>query len=98
MQTEQLLHQLFEKKALNQQQTEFLFTAIVRGQLDNSQLSAALIALKLRGETLKKSVVPSPHYKLMPNPFPFQTTLLLILSAREEMAPIPLIFLQLRQL
>ncbi|HDR1416327.1 TPA: anthranilate phosphoribosyltransferase [Pasteurella multocida] len=51
MQTEQLLHQLFEKKALNQQQTEFLFTAIVRGQLDNSQLSAALIALKLRGET-----------------------------------------------
>ena len=54
MQVEQLLHYLFEKQALNQQQTEVLFTAIIRGQLSNEQLTGALIALKLRGETVEE--------------------------------------------
>ncbi|MGC7589902.1 anthranilate phosphoribosyltransferase [Bisgaard Taxon 46] len=54
MQVEQLLHHLFEKQSLNQQQTEILFTAIVRGQLSNEQLTGALIALKLRGETVEE--------------------------------------------
>ncbi|WP_424407903.1 anthranilate phosphoribosyltransferase [Pasteurella sp. PK-2025] len=54
MQVEQLLHHLFEKQSLNQQQSEILFTAIVRGQLSNEQLTAALIALKLRGETVEE--------------------------------------------
>mgnify|MGYP003584490388 FL=1 len=52
MQIEQLLAQLFEKQSLTQEQSAALFTAIVQGELSNEQLAAALIALKLRGETI----------------------------------------------
>ncbi len=98
MQTEQLLHQLFEKKALNQQQTEFLFTAIVRGQLDNSQLSAALIALKLRGETPEEISGAVTALQADAESFPIPDYPFADIVGTEEMAPIPLIFLQLRQL
>ncbi|TID27134.1 anthranilate phosphoribosyltransferase, partial [Avibacterium paragallinarum] len=54
MQTEQLLSQLFDKQPLNQAQAETLFNAVLQGALSNEQLAAALIALKLRGETAEE--------------------------------------------
>lgn len=54
MQTEQILNLLFENQSLTQAQSAHLFTAILQGELSNEQLAAALIALKLRGETIEE--------------------------------------------
>lgn len=51
METQTLLDTLFSNQALNQQQSYTLFSAVVQGKLSNEQLAAALIAIKLRGET-----------------------------------------------
>ncbi|ANI29186.1 Anthranilate phosphoribosyltransferase [Yersinia entomophaga] len=49
------MHNLFEKlfraEPLTQQESQQLFTAIVRGELEPSQLAATLISMKVRGET-----------------------------------------------
>ncbi|CNI19605.1 anthranilate phosphoribosyltransferase [Yersinia bercovieri] len=46
-----LLEKLFRAESLSQQQSQQLFAAIVRGELEASQLAAALISMKVRGET-----------------------------------------------
>lgn len=51
METQTLLDTLFNNQALTQQQSYTLFSSVVQGKLDNEQLAAALIAIKLRGET-----------------------------------------------
>lgn len=51
MQTEHILAKLFDKQILTQAESNTFFTAIVQGELLPEQLSAALIALKLRGES-----------------------------------------------
>lgn len=51
MQTEQILSQLFDQHSLTQAQSEALFNAIVKGELLPEQLAAAIIALKIKGET-----------------------------------------------
>lgn len=51
MELQTLLTTLFDKQSLTQAQSEQLFSAIVQGELSPEQLAAALIALKLRGET-----------------------------------------------
>lgn len=75
MDINELLLYLFEGKPLTQQQSKHLFTAIINGELLNEQLSAALIALKLRGETTEEitgvvyaalenaEFFPSPNYE-----------------------------------
>ena len=52
MQFEQILSELFDNKALTREQAATLFSAIVKGELSGEQLAGALIALKLRGETV----------------------------------------------
>ena len=52
MQFEQILSELFDNKALTREQAATLFGAIVKGELSGEQLAGALIALKLRGETV----------------------------------------------
>ena len=54
MQTEQLLEKLFNKQPLAQQEAQFFFTEIMQGKLTNEQLAGALIALKIRGETIEE--------------------------------------------
>lgn len=54
MQTEQLLEKLFNKQPLAQQEVQFFFTEIMQGKLTNEQLAGALIALKIRGETIEE--------------------------------------------
>ncbi|NBI13822.1 anthranilate phosphoribosyltransferase [[Haemophilus] felis] len=48
---QQILSLLFDKQTLTQPQAEQLFQHILQGKLSDELLSAALIALKIRGET-----------------------------------------------
>ena len=48
---EAMLEQLYQHTSLSRQQSKQLFTSIVAGELANEQLAAALIAIKMRGET-----------------------------------------------
>ncbi|CNH36310.1 anthranilate phosphoribosyltransferase [Yersinia aldovae] len=46
-----LLEKLFRAESLTQAESQHLFAAIVRGELEPSQLAAVLISMKVRGET-----------------------------------------------
>lgn len=52
MQHEQLLEQLYNGKTLNQSESAVIFNAIMQGELNNEQIAAMLIALKVRGATI----------------------------------------------
>lgn len=52
MQHEQLLEQLYNGKPLNQSGSAVIFNAIMQGELNNEQIAAMLIALKVRGATI----------------------------------------------
>ncbi|AGH38776.1 Anthranilate phosphoribosyltransferase [Bibersteinia trehalosi USDA-ARS-USMARC-189] len=54
MQHEQILEKLFSHCLLSQAESHYLFSQIMQGQLLPEQLAAALIALKLRGETIEE--------------------------------------------
>lgn len=45
-----ILEKLYQAEILDRQESQALFGAVVRGELENSQLAAALIAMKVRGE------------------------------------------------
>lgn len=51
MPIETILSQLFEQQSLSQAQSETLFNAIIQGELLPEQLAAAIIALKIKGES-----------------------------------------------
>ena len=48
---QQILEQLYQGKIISQAESEQLFSAIVTGEMDPVSLGAALIAMKVRGET-----------------------------------------------
>ncbi len=52
MQTAQLLEQLYNGKTLNKEESAVIFNAIMQGELNNEQIAAMLIALKVRGATI----------------------------------------------
>ena len=52
MQTEQLLEKLFNHQPLDKAESAFFFTQVMQGKVSNEQLAGALIALKMRGETI----------------------------------------------
>lgn len=52
MQLDIILAKLFNQQSLNQGESHFMFQQIMQGKLSNEQLAGALIALKLRGETV----------------------------------------------
>lgn len=52
MQTAQLLEQLYSGKTLNKEESVVIFNAIMQGELNNEQIAAMLIALKVRGATI----------------------------------------------
>ena len=53
MQTAQLLEQLYNGKTLNKEESAVIFNAIMQGELNNEQIAAMLIALKVRGATIE---------------------------------------------
>lgn len=52
MQVDELLDKLFRRQSLSQAESHRLFLHIMQGELSPEQLAGALIALKLRGETV----------------------------------------------
>ena len=52
MQHDQLLEQLYNGKALDKAESAAIFNAIMQGKLNNEQIAAMLIALKVRGATI----------------------------------------------
>ncbi|MCG8707718.1 anthranilate phosphoribosyltransferase [Brenneria sp. 4F2] len=46
----EILEKLYQAEAISRQESQALFGAIVRGELEASQLAAALISMKIRGE------------------------------------------------
>ena len=54
MQTAQLLEQLYSGKILNKEESAVIFNAIMQGELNNEQIAAMLIALKVRGATIEE--------------------------------------------
>ena len=45
-----ILEKLYQAQTLTQAESHQLFTAIITGQLEPTQLAAALVAMKVRGE------------------------------------------------
>lgn len=70
MQIEQILALLFDKKTLSETQSSTLFSAIVKGELSAEQLAGALIALKLRGETIEEITGAVTALLAAAQPFP----------------------------
>ena len=54
MQTESLLEKLFNAQSLTQAESHFFFDQVIQGKLSSEQLAGALIALKVRGETIEE--------------------------------------------
>ncbi|QPB42529.1 anthranilate phosphoribosyltransferase [Rodentibacter haemolyticus] len=52
MQHEQLLEQLYDGNQISTEESTELFNAVIQGKLSNEQISAMLIALKVRGATI----------------------------------------------
>ena len=52
MQTAQLLEQFTTEKHLTKKKSAVIFNAIMQGELNNEQIAAMLIALKVRGATI----------------------------------------------
>lgn len=65
-----LLEKLFRSESLSQQESQQLFAAIVRGELEASQLAAALISMKVRGETLAEIAGAAQALLADAQPFP----------------------------
>ncbi|WP_011200325.1 anthranilate phosphoribosyltransferase [[Mannheimia] succiniciproducens] len=70
MQTQQILTQLFDNQPLSQEQAAFIFGNIVKGELSNEQLAGALIALKIRGETIDEITGAVTALLAAAEPFP----------------------------
>ena len=52
MENQALLEKLYDAQTLTTAESEALFNAIMLGELSNEQISAMLVALKVRGETI----------------------------------------------
>ncbi len=70
METQQILEQLFSGTSLSREQSKQLFSAIVQGELSNEQLAGALIALKLKGETVDEISGAVTALQAAAEPFP----------------------------
>ncbi|MEG9498494.1 anthranilate phosphoribosyltransferase [Mannheimia indoligenes] len=67
---QKLLDKLFANQALSQAESHAFFNEVVKGNLSNEQLAAALIALKLRGETVEEIAGAATAALENANPFP----------------------------
>lgn len=65
-----LLDKLFTNQALTQAESKTFFSEVIKGNISNEQLAAALIALKLRGETVEEIAGAANAALENANPFP----------------------------
>lgn len=66
-----LLDKLFANQALTQAESKAFFSEVVKGNISNEQLAGALIALKLRGETIDE--IAGAAIAALENATPFPT-------------------------
>lgn len=71
MQVEEILEKLFNRQTLSQAESHRLFDSLMQGQLSPEQIAAALIALKLRGETVDE--ISGAVTATVENALPFPT-------------------------
>lgn len=88
-----LLDKLFANQALAQAESHRFFSEVIKGNVSNEQLAAALIALKLRGETVDEIAGAAKAALENANPFSTPDYPLRILSAQVAMGIIPSTFL-----
>ncbi|AKJ43817.1 anthranilate phosphoribosyltransferase [Pragia fontium] len=65
-----ILNKLFRAESLTQQESQALFRGIARGELESSQLAAALISMKIRGETPDEIAGAATAFLADAQPFP----------------------------
>ncbi|WP_338882376.1 anthranilate phosphoribosyltransferase [Xenorhabdus sp. TH1] len=65
-----IFDKLFSAQALTQQESQQLFTAIIHGELNDTQLAAVLISLKLRGEQPQEIAGAAQAFLANAAPFP----------------------------
>lgn len=66
-----LLDKLFANQALTQAESKAFFSEVIKGNISNEQLAGALIALKLRGETIDE--IAGAAIAALENATPFPT-------------------------
>ena len=65
-----ILTKLFNNNSLSQQQSEQFFSAVAKGEVASEKLAAALIALKLRGESIEEITGAVNAFLAAAEPFP----------------------------
>ena len=65
-----IANKLYEQQALTQDQSQTLFDAIIKGEVDPILLSAVLTALKIKGETPAEIAGAARALLANANPFP----------------------------
>lgn len=65
-----LLERLCARDDLSAAETEALFGAVVRGELEDAQVSAVLVALKMKGETVAEIAGAAAALRAAAEPFP----------------------------
>ncbi|MBT0726346.1 anthranilate phosphoribosyltransferase [Rosenbergiella australiborealis] len=70
-----LLERLYQGKPLNQQESEQLFSAVVKGEIDPVSLAGLLIAMKVRGESPQEIAGAATAFLNHALPFPRPETL-----------------------
>lgn len=66
----QIIDKLYQQQSLSQQESETLFDTIIKGDLDPILMSAALTALKIKGETPAEIAGAAKALLANANPFP----------------------------
>lgn len=65
-----ILNKLYQAKTLTQAESQILFQAIIHGDIEQSQLAAALISMKIRGETSDEITGAAQAFLANAKPFP----------------------------
>lgn len=65
-----LLEQLYQGHSLSRQDSQALFSALIRGEVSQSNIAAMLIALKMRGETIDEIAGAASALREAAKPFP----------------------------
>lgn len=85
---------LFKAQPLTQQESQYLFNAIIQGELTEPQLAAVLISMKMRGEQPQEIAGAALACLENAQPFPRPDYLFSDIVGTGEMVQIVLIFQQ----
>lgn len=88
-----LLERLYQGQQISQQESEQLFSAVVKGEIDSVSLAGLLIAMKVRGESPQEIAGAATAFLNHALPFPALMACSRTLSGRVVMVQIALTFL-----